>query len=644
MKKFNLPWPCLPAFLILVFFSVSAEVSPRLDPPRRSATGAVDLDLRGSVGANYAIDASTNLSTWFELFTGVATDGVFSIRHDDASNYPALFYRGRSTVDQLPPVTLAASVNSNTAVSSLMNLAGGSATLFGANGTRYTLTLPTNSMPEPIVFTMSEVTNVSNLPFAGPVIGAVRIEPGNLSLWGAATLEITFGPNVDRRKIASFQSRIDGSAFQLTPDRVGANRITIPVSQGGIYGSSIVTAAELADTARRAIGTPTAAAAGTKKLIGASATDCQAGKKAAAQALQNQIGAAQAARSQAAAVKLAGERQKELAGDTDDSATILADLADDICNFYQSDVAPHWAEATSNCAAGKVVSQFALSLARQSQLLGGDCIQLSDIPFCAMFGNCLNEIEECCNAGNRGSAKVTEVLSLERQDQLLGGGCISQARAQEVIDECSSNIWTGSFSLTVNGYTNSTVTSSSGTRIQIDSYKATFQGSVIESTESGSEAVGYIVQLRTLGQLTIDELHSDSFEGVGCSHQYTLQSDEVVVATNGEYAINFITQPGGSYSLFEFNRTPTTIGVGAKETEIDLTIKHSCDANTPDITVNNTKRYDTTTLGLALPLYQGTWTDENQISASQTAEDPEFNPALKYSGHWDFKRQKAPPP
>ena len=111
-----------------------------------------------------------------------------------------------------------------------------------------------------------------------------------------------------------------------------------------------------------------------------------------------------------------------------------------------------WAETASNCAAGKVVTQFALSLARQSQLMGGDCIEFLDIPFCAMFGNCLNEIEECCNAGDRGSAKVAEVLGLERQDQLVGAGCIDQNRAQEVIDECSSNVWTGSFSLTANGY------------------------------------------------------------------------------------------------------------------------------------------------------------------------------------------------
>lgn len=642
------PVRAITILVLLILVSPAAEPPPQFDEPHRLVSGAVDLNLRGTVGSSYAIDASTNLVDWVLLSSGVAANGVLSVRHDAAANSPTMFYRGRSTVERLPAVTLALKANTNTAVNSAMTIAGGSATLFGADGTRYTLTLPTNSMPEPTVFTMSEVTNISNLPFAGPVIGAVRIDPGDLALWGAATLEITFRTNVDRRKIASFTSRSDGSAFQLTLDRVGTNKVAIPVTRGGVYGSSIVTEAEIADAARRDIGTPTAPSLANKKIAKqdwtAHAFDCQAAKKAAAQALAKQIGAALALRSQAAAAKLAAERQKQLAGVVDDSSTVLSELLIDICNFYKSDVAPHWPEAESNCAAGTVVTQFALSLARQSQLLGGDddCLGLSSIPFCPMFDNCLNEIEECCNAGNQGPAKVMEVLSLERQDQLLGLGCINDERAQEVIDACSSNIWTGSFSLTASGYTNVTTSSVSGTRIQIDSYQGIFQGSVIESTESGTAATGYIVQLRVAGQISIEDFHSDSFQGTGCSSIYTLQSDEVVAVTNTEYSVSLSTRPDGSYVLFEINRTPTDLGTPGKETRVDLRITHSCDPKTPDVVVNNTTRSDSGELGRSLPFYQGKSADQTEISATQTAVDPGNLPALQLSAEWNFKRKKAP--
>ena len=104
-----------------------------------------------------------------------------------------------------------------------------------------------------------------------------------------------------------------------------------------------------------------------------------------------------------------------------------------------------------------------------------------------------------------------------------------------------------------------------------------------------------------------------------------------------------MTRPDGTYVLFEFNRTPTTFGVGAKETEMDLRITHSCDDQTPDKVVNHTTRSDTSALGRALPLYQGTWTDPNEISDNQTAEDTGNDPVLGLAAKWSFKRHKASP-
>lgn len=633
------------SLLVLPLFALPSAraLDFKLDPPRRLPNGAVDLSLRGTSGTNYTIDASVNLSSWFFLSSGSPTNGVLSLRHDLASNYTSLFYRGRIAADALPPVKVAPALDTNTALSGIVSLSGGSAVLFGATGTRYTLLLPTNSMPDAKVFTMTEVTNFSALPFAAGTIGAVRIEPADLVLWGAASLEITFRTNIDRRRIASFSSRGDGSGFQLMFDRVGTNRIIIPISRAGIYGSSVVTTQEIANMAGRTIEAAPLAKAASGGITMASGGECQAAKKAAARAIEQQISQRMAVRAQAAAARLSTERQNQLAGASDDTSSALSDVVDDMCNFYETEISPHWPAGASNCALGKVLTQFTLGIARQRQLLGADdddsCATLSAIPFCLMFENCLNEIRECCAAGNRGSVKVAEVLSLQRQDALLGLDCITQAEAQEVIDECSSNVWTGSFSLQVSGHTNQTVTSRTTTSIQIDSYESTFEGSVIESTESGIAATGYIIQLRVFGQLSITDFHSQSTETAGpCSSLYHLQSDEVVAATNTEYAVSISTQPDGSYVLFEFNRTPTTFGVGANETEIDLRVTHSCEGG--ESTVNHTVRSQTGALGQALPLYQGRQSDPNVISGSQTAADPGSIPAINLRAQWDFSRRK----
>ena len=159
----------------------------------------MDLKLNGSPGAAYAIDVSSNLVNWSALSSSIATNGILSLTLDLAPNHPALFYRGRAVVDTLPPLSLTLGVNTNTTVFSMATPRGGSSVLYGADGTRYTLTLPSNSIPGAKIFTLTEVTNLSGLPFAQRPIGAVRIEPADFVLWGAAALEISFGTNIDRR-------------------------------------------------------------------------------------------------------------------------------------------------------------------------------------------------------------------------------------------------------------------------------------------------------------------------------------------------------------------------------------------------------------------------------------------------------------
>ena len=52
------------------------------------------------------------------------------------------------------------------------------------------------------LITLTLVTNISGLPFAGGFLGAVRLEPEGLDLWGAATLQVSLPPTVDRFRSA----------------------------------------------------------------------------------------------------------------------------------------------------------------------------------------------------------------------------------------------------------------------------------------------------------------------------------------------------------------------------------------------------------------------------------------------------------
>ena len=424
--------------------------APRLGPPVILSNRAVQLSLTGQVGVAYSIQASSNLSNWFLVSTGIATNGWLTFRHNAASNYPTLFYRATGPNDSLPPLTVALKSDTNHSVSALVSLDGGTAVLYGRDGTRFTLSLPSNSIPDASIVTMTLVTNITGLPFARGTLGTVLLEPADLAFWGAASLEILFPSNINRREVISYFTKGDGSAFQLTPDRVGTNRIVIPVTRAGAYGSSLATTQELANASR--IGTggiplPGFAAAGASDAL----RDCFPEKQAAADQAKAELDQARAAKEKQVAALLGAERQKETHGESDDSSATLAQVAAILCQFYTSQVAPRWPAGINNCALAEVLVVQTLSVIRQRQLLNDDpndqCVNMSDIPFCAIQKSCLADIRDCCTRGMKGPKKVAAVLGLQRQDQLLGLNCISQDEAQEVIDLCSTNVWTGTFSM-----------------------------------------------------------------------------------------------------------------------------------------------------------------------------------------------------
>jgi hypothetical protein len=615
---------------------------PRLDPPVVLPGGSVDLRLRGEMGSNYTIQASVNLADWFPVFTGVAgVSGLVTARHDAGPNRPGFFYRAREAANTLPPLTVGPQLDTNLTVSTLLTSAGGSAVLYGFGGTRFTFSLASNSVPEPRILKLTLVTNITGLPFASGMRGAVRIEPDDLAFWGPGTLEITFPPGIDRRYLASFFCNADGSSFQLTPDRVRTNTIAISVTRPGIFGSSVITAQELADAARREIGeSPVPALTAASHLQTAVVVECPPGSEFLAADMRRRLKAAQAASSKSSAAALAAARQAQLTAAADDSTSALADAADAICKFYDSHIYMQWGTAIQNCAAGRVVLEFALNANRQRGILGADaCASFSEIPFCIIFQRCLLEITDCCQNVTKEAKMVRAVLNLERQQQLLAFECITREQAQLVIELCSSNAWTGSFSMEGNGSTNRTVTSGGVTTTTIEKYTARFDGTVEESTENGTPSTGLTIQLKVMGQLNYNTLSSTERRGP-CS--YSLDSTEVVASGPTEYAVFISTLPGGAYNMFAFHIGHATqmSPVHGTETQTDYERSSICDP--PAVERNSIRLEPTQAVGAAMPVFQGTMTATNAIAGTVSVTDPEYTPPVTYKFDWSLKRHEVP--
>jgi len=639
-------------------------------PPRLSSlillpNRAVELSLTGEVGVAYSIQASSNLSNWFLVSTRIATNGWLTIRHNAASNYPTLFYRGTGANDSLPPLTVALKPDTNISVSALVSLDGGSAVLYSRGGTRFTLSLPSNSIPDASIITMTLVTNITGLPFARGTLGTILLEPADLAFWGAASLEIMFPSNINRREVISYSTRSDGSAFQLTPDRVGTNRIVIPVARAGAYGSSLATTQELANAAR--IGTGGNATSG---FVAAGASDalrdCFPEKQAEANQAKAELDQARAAKEKEVAALLGAERQKETHGESDDSSATLAQVAAILCQFYNSQVAPRWPAGVNNCALAEVLVQYTLSVGRQRQLLNDDpndqCMNISDIPFCAIQKSCLADIRDCCARGMKGPKKVAAVLGLQRQDQLLGLDCISYAEAQEVIDLCSSNVWTGTFSMSEIGSTETStiIDGAPGSRIvvtAISQFTARFDGAVEESHQAGDPDIGYLVELQVVGQVHQHEFHKTLSESTatvqscpggrpgGTQYGIQLEQTEHSAAGNTTYSISFITRPGwDGYDFFNaLNFDPDnpdppkgTISVISYQDDKSpctglFVVKDFAYASASPFFGNTSP-----------PETSGIMTDPNVVSGSISMDEP-GDPPRHLEFRWNFTRHVAAP-
>jgi hypothetical protein len=626
------------AMIVLGVYSLQANPPPFLFPPAVLPGQSVDLRLGGQTGSSYTIEVSDNLRDWIPVFTGIAgADGQVTTRHAAGPNRPTLFYRGREAVNTLPPLTVGPQVDTNFTVSTLLTSAGGSAVLYGFGGTRFTFSIPTNAVLEPTILKLTLVTNISGLPFGSGMRGAVRIEPDDLFFWAPGTLEITFSPEIDRRYLASFFCNADGSSFQLTSDRVQTDTIAITVMWPGIFGSSVITAQELADEARREIGeSPMSAVNTAMHLHAAGAPECPLGSESLAADMRRRLIEARTEAIKSAVAKLVASRQVQPEGATADSAQAIMDYFSALCNFYENHIQRAWATAVVNCAVGNVVLAFALSANRDRELNGlPPCSEPSEMPSCLVYQNCLDEIRKCCQQATTKEAKMARaVLSLLRNQQLLGFNCIPQEKGEEVIELCSTNAWMGTFTVQGTGSTTNVVDSAGGTTTTtIDEYKYQFDGMVEESTEHGRLSTGLIIQLKVRGNLSYRNFRSTE-NARACS--YSLSSSEVVAKGPTEYSILIGTTPDGLYTLSAFHNF--TSRVSGTSTSILRGRSRICDP--PEVVTHTIRREPAWVVGQGPYPYDGKMTGTNQI-AGTVSLDLEGRPPTKFRFNWSFTRHET---
>lgn len=274
-------------------------------------------------------------------------------------------------------------------VQALISIQGGSLTASGADGTRYTLEIPSDALTREILIRMTPLASLSGLPFGSGEVMAVQIEPEGAFFNNFLTLTITPPQAIppDQQILYGFQG--SQNMLTLAAPVVNSAEIKILIQHFSGYG---VTKGLLADIEPY------------RQRLGGDAES----------RLQSE-----------AAYHLQRVRQQQLLGPGetgDDLQALFEDLFD---RFDREVVQPRIAAAGESCAAGKLALQTVLSFERQKQLLGmGSEEGMGSVQ--SLFENvgmtCLNEEYELCAEDHIIHRMIPVWLGFERQAQLLGAG------------------------------------------------------------------------------------------------------------------------------------------------------------------------------------------------------------------------------
>lgn len=691
---------CVIFFLgFLVDFTApwTRAAQPSLEVLSTPSNQTLVLRLRGEGSATYILETSTNLTSWQPGASIQTTNGTADFSFA-VNSRQRVFLRAAQEL-MVPDITVQLQAAENLSVSTILTPEGGVVELRMPDLRQLAITFPSNSVSSPIDITVSLVTNIVGLPFAGGSIGAVKLEPEGLLLMGAASLTINLPAGIDGRTVMSFTAANDGKVFSLTPDRLlGTNQILIPFSEFSTYGSAIVTRQELEGL----IG-PLPPPAGTKKpsiqaaslgLVGPqhqlcvereqkagttqgdpkqftdSANECFPDLVTRALAVQSELNLYIKCEINDNLVQLiALERQKGLLGDTN-TLNLASYLQTSVCGLYESTLTPLWQEATNNCPLGNVLMRFMISFESQMALLGITNAPCNYTVFgnldkvCDVTAECVRETQACCFQGHRGQQKYLELVNILKQYESIGyTNCfpkeLDDPRIQLALDYCLTNAWYGSFTVReVEDVTKTTHPEPGSQIIERTQLDLSYNGGIFKSDESNTlPGLGRFLSLTILGEglVKLDDTY-DSRNSSDCgtnppAMQTFFDHTVTIGRTNGTYDTNFGVA-FGSYSLaIKINPDNTSYQItGAAGPMVSVKVKDvsygsstTCEGK---VISDPPFEFDSSTSAL-FPMISETITrplgsDTNHISGTYRTYDLSSGTPIDFT--WDFHRLLHRPP
>lgn len=427
------------------------------------------LRITGPATGTYILEASRDLQKWWPVGDTVSKNGVLEVTHQSAADNKALWFRGRG-------VTLAPDVvarhDTNWAASVLVTTNGGTVNLLHPSGYYAVLTVPPFAVIEPVVVTMTAVTNLDGYPFANPCTAALKFEPDGLRFLSPALLEFHFPTNITA-EFASLGFQAEGKQLRLVPDDIGSNYINIPVSHfsgiavGRLSRDEVLAAREkhVTDIFDRASQEP-------------------------------------------AALKLE-ERRKALQGEPG-SPDLFDKLKVIYRDFFENQVKQLIDESLGDCDMFRALSPRVLALAQELAFMGAeeDAEMVWDFLMgyrrCTAYSVCHAKILQECAAGLRSFEAVRELRGIERQRQLLGAAdgendC-GTALTEEMLEQCTPQLWTGTFSYIEEGSTNIYTQKTDGGWVNIDrEYYYEISG-LVRTTKTSSSRVEMEIPVNLYGQ------------------------------------------------------------------------------------------------------------------------------------------------
>ncbi len=462
---FRFAWLTLVGRALII--GAKAQQPPTLDSPTIDPLGNVVLSIRGSPGTNYALDVSSDLGSWWRLFSGIATNGTVGFKYIPGTGDQSRFFRAKMEVPLLPP-SLAVAVDTNAFMPVLVTPeSGGTGTLFDARGVSYTLTVPTNAVFNPVVVYVNLVTNLSGLPVSSGLLAGVTLSPDRLSLLAPAQLVVTFPAelNIDTSQLAGYTFDANGQSLQLAPTAADTNTVSLSLSVLGGFGCSVATLDEVGQLAQYVIANGGVASikmsnggsGNGKGSAGIHALDlsflplCYPDQSSRAIAVSGAINRAFTSfladlGAQGIALLRSYHHYPQAAlgeywaGNTEQAYE----------DFFNQNIKPYLTEAQSNCQLMVALANQIFALVGSSRDFGytGDfpAIKAVAAAVCNAYQNCITETQGCCLTKTAGGEGPIDELKTAL-GQATYWGCTYPADAIKNAEKACNPPWSGTLTL-----------------------------------------------------------------------------------------------------------------------------------------------------------------------------------------------------